>query len=155
MCCAYQFAQGRFWGTNDKRAYWTQSTQSGCAMAYRSAEVQDALLSMRAAELSVKNLRRELQQQAENAKGTWQAQVSRLGDLELRTLILEAAEKGSQQAGTEAGYYVVNLGTGVFHKTKSRYVRRTKCGRLNKARVPMGLNKCWARVLVASGGSGW
>ena len=98
-------------------------------------EVQDALLSMRAAERSVNDLRRELQQQAERAEGTWQAQVSRLGDLELRTLALEAAGKGSQQAGTEVGSCVVNLRTGVFHKTRSWPARRTACGRPIKARV--------------------
>ena len=105
-------------------------------------EVQDALLSLRAAESAVNGLRHKLQQQAEHTKDTGQAQVSRLGDLELKTSALEAAGKGSQQADTETDYYVVNLGIGVFHKIKSRYVRRTKCGRLNKARVPMGLNRC-------------
>ena len=102
---------------------------------------------MRAAERSVNDLPRELQQQAERAEGTWQAQVSRLGDLELRTLALEAAGKGSQQAGTKEDC-VVNLRTGVFHKTRSWPARRTACGQPIKARVwefraaLTGLNRC-------------
>ena len=104
----------------------------------------------------------ELQQQAERAEGTGQAQVPRLGDLELRTLALEAAGKGSQQAGTVVGNCVVNLGTGVFHKTRSWYARRTAWVRPIKARVweyraaPTGLNRCarpecWGHQAVVAG----